>query len=280
MNSNTHSARPAEPLTALAAVVEGLAAQDPDGLSDTVRAERVLVLVRLLDRLEGHWLNELAGVDARGAAGAEAGVQAGSTAGWLRARLRMGAAAASNAVRTARALFAGPLPRTAQALTAGSCRWRMSACSRSAPTTCPPRSPPRPNRSWWRRPAAWTRPGCDESWAICGWSPTRHRRPPDPSGAMRGGACGSRPPWRRWWRWMGCWSPRPARSCWSPWSPWPAPQRRRPPQWWPAAADALAELARRTLEGGRLPQTGGVRPQLLVTVDLDSLQGRPGLGGD
>ena len=36
-------------------------------------------------------------------------------------------------------------------------------------------------------------------------------------------------------------------------------------------ADALAELARRSLEAGRLPQSGGVRPQLLVTVDLDSL---------
>ena len=46
-------------------------------------------------------------------------------------------------------------------------------------------------------------------------------------------------------------------------------------------ADALTELARRTLEGGRLPQSGGVRPQLLVTVDLDSLVGRPGgVGGD
>ena len=46
-------------------------------------------------------------------------------------------------------------------------------------------------------------------------------------------------------------------------------------------ADALAELARRGLEGGRLPQTGGVRPQLMVTVDLDSLVGRPGsLGGE
>jgi hypothetical protein len=46
-------------------------------------------------------------------------------------------------------------------------------------------------------------------------------------------------------------------------------------------ADALAELARRQLEGGRLPQTGGVRPQLAVLVDLDSLQGRPGaVGGD
>jgi hypothetical protein len=46
-------------------------------------------------------------------------------------------------------------------------------------------------------------------------------------------------------------------------------------------ADALAELARRNLEAGRLPQTGGVRPQLLVTVELDSLLGRPGaIGGD
>ena len=47
-----------------------------------------------------------------------------------------------------------------------------------------------------------------------------------------------------------------------------------------AGPDALCELARRTLEGGRLPQAGGVRPQLLVLVDLDSLQGRVGLGGD
>jgi Domain of unknown function (DUF222)/HNH endonuclease len=45
-------------------------------------------------------------------------------------------------------------------------------------------------------------------------------------------------------------------------------------------ADVLTELARRALEAGHLPQTGGVRPQLLVTVDLASLQGRSGLGGD
>jgi Domain of unknown function (DUF222) len=58
-------------------------------------------------------------VDAAGAAGAEQGAQAGSTAGWLRTRLRMSAGAASNAVRTARALFRGPLPQTAKALTDG-----------------------------------------------------------------------------------------------------------------------------------------------------------------
>jgi hypothetical protein len=46
-------------------------------------------------------------------------------------------------------------------------------------------------------------------------------------------------------------------------------------------ADALCELARRALEGGRLPRTGGVRPQLAVVVDLDSLLGGPGgLGGE
>ena len=46
-------------------------------------------------------------------------------------------------------------------------------------------------------------------------------------------------------------------------------------------ADALTELARRALEGGQLPQTGGVRPQLTVTVDLDSLLSGAGrLGGE
>jgi hypothetical protein len=90
MDSNTHSTGQPVGLAALTAAVEELAAQDLSGLPDAVRAERVLGLRRLLDRLEGHWLAELAAVDARGAAGAEDDVQAGSTAGWLRARLRMG----------------------------------------------------------------------------------------------------------------------------------------------------------------------------------------------
>jgi hypothetical protein len=79
MDPNTHSVRPVASLTALATVVDRLAAQDLDGLSDAVRAERVLVLRRLVDRLEGHWLHELADLDARRAAGAEPGLQVGST---------------------------------------------------------------------------------------------------------------------------------------------------------------------------------------------------------
>src|SRR5215204_5361340 len=123
MDPNTHSIQhPAERpdrLAVLAAAVDGLAAQDLDGLADAVRAERVLVLRGLVDRLEGHWLKELAAVDARGAAGAELGTQAPSTASWLRARLRLGAGAATSSVRTARALFRGPLAATAEALTGG-----------------------------------------------------------------------------------------------------------------------------------------------------------------
>src|SRR5215216_3581406 len=91
-SSAEYSAGPPDSLAAFTAAAEDLAAQDLSGLPDAVRAERVLGLRRLLDRLEGHWLAELAAVDARGAAGAEDDVQAGSTAGWLRQHLRMGLA--------------------------------------------------------------------------------------------------------------------------------------------------------------------------------------------
>jgi hypothetical protein len=119
MDSNVYSVSVPAGLGRLAAVVEELAAQDLAALSAGVAAERVLVLRGLLERLEGQWLRELAGVDGRGAAGAEDGTQADSTAGWLRRRLRAGATQASGWVRMARALFRGPLPGTGQALAAG-----------------------------------------------------------------------------------------------------------------------------------------------------------------
>ena len=281
MNSNTHSIRPMASLTALAAVVNDLAAQDPDGLSDAVRAERVLVLRRLLDRLEGHWLIELAGVDARGAAGAEAGVQAGSTAGWLRARLRMGAAAASNAVRTARALFAGPLPQTGQALTHGALTPAHAGVLAVGTHDLP------------AQVTAEAEPVLVE--AARRLDPARLRRVLGHLRLVADPDTADRQTQRRHAR-RGLWlastldnmvavdglleaeagqillaALEPLTRPHSAADPRSGGQRR---------ADALAELARRTLEGGRLPQTGGVRPQLLVTVDLDSLQGRPGLGGD
>ena len=114
-----HSSHPPDGVAALAAAVDILANEDRTKLDATARAERILTLRQLLDRLDGHWLMELAEVDARGAAGADQGLPAASTASWLRNRLRMGANAASSCVRTARALFRGPLTSTAQALCAG-----------------------------------------------------------------------------------------------------------------------------------------------------------------
>jgi HNH endonuclease len=73
MEPNMYSMPEPVGLNRLAAVVEELAAEDLGRLPDGVAATRVLVLRRLLDRLEGQWLRELAAVDGRGAAGAEGG---------------------------------------------------------------------------------------------------------------------------------------------------------------------------------------------------------------
>src|SRR4029453_443351 len=101
MDSNWCSDDVPEGLGALAADVDALAPQDLTGLPVGVRAQWILALRRLLDRQEGYWLRELAAVDACGAAGANQGVQAPSTASWLPGRLRMGAGAATSVVRTA-----------------------------------------------------------------------------------------------------------------------------------------------------------------------------------
>jgi hypothetical protein len=152
MDSNTDLTQqptrpPEDGLDDLAVAVRRLVGQDLDGLGDAVRAGRVLRLRRLVDCLEGQWLNELAGVDAHGAAGAEEGLEAGSTAGWLRNRLRMGAGTAAISVRTALALFRGPLSRTAEALTDGEVSAAHARVLARAPATSPTTSVSRPNRS-------------------------------------------------------------------------------------------------------------------------------------
>src|SRR5215208_7062151 len=107
MDPNTHSSRRSGRLAALIADIDALLDEDLDELTEAALADDILELRQQIQRLEGGWLQRLAAVDARGAAGAEAGVQFGSTAGWLRARLRMSSHAAATAVRTARALFRG-----------------------------------------------------------------------------------------------------------------------------------------------------------------------------
>ena len=221
-------------------------------------------------------------MDARGAAGAEEGVQAGSTAAWLRHRLHMSPSTAASFVRTARALYRGPLTGTGQALTEGAISPAHASVLAHGTQDLPDHV------------AAEAEPVLLE--AARRLDPPRLRRAithlrlvADPEGAD---AQAERRHQRRglWlsstWEGMvavnGLLDPEAGQTLLAALEPLARPanaddtrtggQRR---------ADALAELARRNLEAGQLPQTGGVRPQLLVTVDLDSLLGHPGgLGGE
>jgi hypothetical protein len=263
----------------LAAVITDLAADDPAGLGDGQLAGEVLALRRLADQLEGAWLRRLAAVDARGAAGAEGGVQAGSTAGWLRAALRMSPAGAARAVRTARALHRGPLGATASALAAGEVSVEHAAALAEATHDLPTArvaeaervlveaarrldpgrlrrltthlraliEPDRRERARarWERRGLWLSATYDGMVALDGWLD------PETGETVRAALAPLA---------------RPA----GPQDPRSAAQRR---------ADALGELARLGLKGGRLPEAGGVRPQLTVTVELASLLDGHGVGG-
>jgi Domain of unknown function (DUF222)/HNH endonuclease len=285
MDSNTHSTPPptetADRLAALEAAVDGLAAPDLDGLPEAAVVEGALVLQRLAGCVEGHWLAWLAAVDARGAAGADQGAPAPSTAGWLRRRLRMSAAAATSSVRTARALFRGPLTATGQAVVAGElspAHARVLADStHHLPTQVAAEAEPVLLDA-----ARRLDPRLRQAVAHL-------RLVADPDGADRQA---ERRLERRGLWWSATWDgmvalnglldPEAGQTLEAALEPLARPttgddersggQRR---------ADALTELARRQLEGGRLPRSGGVRPQLLVTVDLETLLGPdPGVGGE
>ena len=293
MDSNTSSptadggpARVPAGLERLAAQIAELAAQDPTGLPDALACQWVLGLRRLVDQLEGCWLRLLAHVDGVGAAGAEQGVVAPSTAGWLHACTRMAAATAHQGVRTARALHRGPQPlgATAAALGAGEVSYRHAVAVADATRELPAVT------------VAQAEGVLVE--AARRLDPPRVRRlgnhlrdVVDPQGSEERG--------RRRLERRGLWLSttvegmlaidglvdaecgetlqaalmplaRPA----GPDDTRSASQRR---------ADALGELARHALQAGTLPQNGGLRPQLTVTVELASLQaaahGQGSVGG-
>jgi len=280
MDSNIDSTSRPAGLGPLAAAIDALAGQDLAGLPAAEAAERVLVLRGLLERLEGQWLRELAAVDARGAAGAEQGVAAASTAGWLRSRARLGAADAFQRVRVARALHRGPLGGTAQALAAGEISWTHAAVlargtqdlrGRTATEAEPVLleaarrlDPPR-----LRRVVAHLCDVADPEAADVRAHRQHQRRGLWVSAAIAGMVAVD-----------GLLEAEAGETLLAALEPLARPgtaddersgsQRR---------ADALTELARRALEGGRLPQTGGVRPQVTVTVELASLLGRAGAPG-
>jgi hypothetical protein len=208
-----HSMSESAGLGPLAAVVEQLATQNVAALPDGEAAHRVLMLRRLLDRLEGQWLRELAAVDGRGAAGAEAGSHADSTAGWLRGRLRAGHPQASRWVRTARALFRGPLGGTGRALAAGDISPAhaavLAACTQDLPAATAAEAEPvllvaagRLDPSRLRQVVTHLREVADPD--VADQHAQRHHQ-------QRG--LWVSPPSTGWSPSMVCWRPRPARPC-------------------------------------------------------------------
>jgi hypothetical protein len=280
MNPNTHSMQQPRGLELLATAVDQLATEDLAQLPDAQAAQRVLVLRGLIERLEGQFLRELAGVDGRGAAGTDHGVPVESTAAWLRARTRMGYPDAHQRVRVARALHRGPLPGTAQALADGDISYLHAAAL---------------TRATQHLPAATTaaaEPVLLE--AARRLDPPRLRKVvghlcevADPDAAEqqaqrrhdRRGLWVS-PTFEGMVAVDGLLDPEAGETLLTALEPLARPSTadddRNAAQ---RCADALTELARRALEAGRLPQTGGVRPQVTVTIDLAALLGRPGLPG-
>jgi Domain of unknown function (DUF222)/HNH endonuclease len=280
MDSNTYSAQALAGLHRLTAAVEELAAEDLAALPDAEAAARVLVLRGLLERLEGQWLRELAGVDGRGAAGAEDGTRADSTAGWLRRRLRAGATQASGWVRTARALFRGPLPSAGRALAAGQISSSHAAVlawgTQDLPAGTVAEAEPvllaaagRLDPPRLRRVVTHLREVADPDGAQARAQLQHERRGLWLSSTLAGMVAVD-----------GLLEPEAGETLLAALEPLARPaggdDRRSGAQ---RRADALTELARRALEGGRLPDTGGVRPQVAVTVELASLLGHPGLPG-
>jgi uncharacterized protein DUF222 len=280
MDPNTHSTPQSGGLGLLAAAVDQLAAEDLDALPDSEAARRVLVLRGLIERLEGVFLRELAGVDGRGAAGTDQGVPVESTAAWLRARTRMGHSDAQQRVRVARALHRGPLPGTARALITGELSYPHAAALTRSTQELPVGT------------VAAAEPVLLE--AARRLDPPRLRKVvghlcevADPDAAEQQAQ-------RRHDRrglWLsptfegmvaidGLLDPEAGETLLTALEPLARPSTADDTR--TAAqrnADALTELARRQLEGGRLPKSGGVRPQVTVTVELASLLGRPGLPG-
>src|SRR6266545_2303561 len=121
----------------LGAAVANLAAVDPAQEADLPLATGVLAARRLLDQAEGAWLRLLAAADTRGAGGAEQGLFA-PTAAWLRSQCLMSPALATQRVRTARALYRGPLPTVAAALAAGDVSYQHAAALADATSDLPP----------------------------------------------------------------------------------------------------------------------------------------------
>jgi hypothetical protein len=258
-------------MSGLMSAIDEYAGADLDGLSDATLAADLADLRVAIDRAEAEWLRRLAAFDARGAAAAEGAV---STAAWLRRTCRLAPGAARERVVVAREL--AELPATAAELAAGDISYRHAALIATA-TSELPADDAGPAESILLEAARRTDP------ADLRKVTTHLAYVLDPDGARR------REEERYESRRLFVSSILDGRfavdgsldaeggatllAALSALSSPRAGDERTPAQ---RRADALVELARRSLAGGELPELGGERPHVTVTVDLTALERRPG----
>jgi Domain of unknown function (DUF222)/HNH endonuclease len=265
-----------EPLGALRDAVAALAAEDVDGLSEAALARDLPRLRRLVDGMEAQWLRRLEAFDRRGGAAAEGAV---STGAWVRSACRLAAGPARGRVELARAL-AG-LPDTAAALAAGDISpshaeliaAALAELAEAGGAELAAETEPAlvdlaraidPGKL--RRELVHVRhalaPEADADAAERAYE----RRGVSASQTLDGVVALD-----------GTLDPEGGALLLAALQPLAAPagedDRRTPRQ---RRADALVELARRQLDHGDLPTTGGERPHMTVLVPLDTLLRQPG----
>ncbi len=255
----------------MTAAIDEYAGEDLDACTDDALSGDLLDLRTAADRIEAQWLRRLAAFDARGSAAADG---ASSTAAWLRRACRLAPGAARERVVVARALTR--MHATAAELAAGDISYRHAALITTAVTELPEAAQQstesilltagrRCDPAALSKITAHLRYTLDPDGARMADEGVHDRRALFVSPVLDGrfavdGSLDAE----------GGSTVLAALTALS--SPGPGEHRTAPQR----RADALVELARRCLDAGFLPELGCERPHVTVTVDLTTLQRRPG----
>ena len=247
---------------------------EPAELGDADLAAKIVALRTLLDAAEARWLRVLAEFDRRGAAAGEGAV---TTAGWLRAACRMSPGAVRQRVEVARRLAGMPL--VADALAAGDVSYdharlicsaveelaEVAGAEPAAAVQAPLVAAARmvdPLRL--RREIENARHAIAPDASVSEVERIHARRRLSISSTLDGVVVLD-----------GILDPEGGALLMSALAPVSVPagpdDPRTPRQ---RRADGLVELCRRGLDRGDLPEIGGERPHLTVTVDVETLERR------
>ncbi len=255
----------------LRSAVEELVAVDPDELDDVALSALLVEVSRQRDRLDGVCHRLIAAQDRRTAWKADG---AHSQKQWLAENCRLSLGQASRQAETARRLAA--LPQTAQAVADGTIGMGQAQVAAAAVRDLPGEAAEGLDQLVVESPevdAGQLRSAVDEY---------AHRVRPASLAAREARA------WRARRLTVsrtgdgavaidGRLDPVSGEAVLTALAPLAAPadagDTRTPEQ---RRADALVSLCKRALDGGGLPEVGGVRPHVTVVVPLETLQGKPG----